>query len=220
MRKVLLANNEIYHVLNKSIAKYKVFNNESDYLRMVNMLRYYTIQKPLMRFSQFNKLSSNEQKIFIIKNYTSNTQYLIDILSYNIMPTHIHLALKQLSDNGISNYVKNILISYSRYFNTKYKRKGPLWEGRFKNVHVNDEYQLLHLTRYIHLNAVSAGLVEKPEDWLASSYNEYISKVPKQDMICKFGGLINIKPEIYRKFVENRIAYQRQLSRIKKLILE
>ena len=70
--------------------------------------------------------------------------------------------------------MRRLLNSYTRYFNEKIKRKGPLWEGRFKKVLVNSDEQLLHLTRYVHLNPVSAGIVEKPEDWPCSSYREYI----------------------------------------------
>jgi putative transposase len=79
------------------------------------------------------------------------------------MPTHIHLVLRQLKDGGISKFMSNILNSYSRYFNIKHNRKGPLWEGRFRKVLVGSDEQLLHLTRYVHLNPVTACLVDKPK---------------------------------------------------------
>ena len=78
----------------------------------------------------------------------------------------------------------DILNSYSRYFNTKQKRKGPLWEGRFENVLIKTDEQLLHLTRYIHLNPVTAYLVDQAKDWQASSYNEYLENSDFNECIC------------------------------------
>ncbi|HCW93159.1 MAG TPA: hypothetical protein DHM44_05715, partial [Flexistipes sinusarabici] len=51
-------------------------------------------------------------------------------------PTHIHFLIVQKKDKGISAYMKNILDSYTRYFNNKHSRKGPLWQGGFKNGYV------------------------------------------------------------------------------------
>ena len=134
------------------------------------------------------------------------------------MPTHFHLILNQKKENGIPRFMSNVLNSYTRYFNTKYKRKGPLWEGRFKGVRVQENEYLLHLTRYIHLNPVSASLVNKPEAWSASSYNEYIGT--SGDRVTDFQELIDMNPSDYRGFVEERIDQQRELEKIKHLILE
>ena len=57
------------------------------------------------------------------------------------MPNHFHLLLKQISDNGIPKYLSLFTNSYTRYFNTKHNRKGPLWQGPFKNVLVKDDSQ-------------------------------------------------------------------------------
>ncbi|MCM8795996.1 MAG: transposase [Candidatus Omnitrophica bacterium] len=144
----------------------------------------------------------------------------VEIIAYCIMPTHLHLILKQLKNNGISVFMGNILNSYSRYFNLKHKRKGPLWEGRFKNILVKNDEQLLHLTRYIHLNPVTASLVSNPEDWNASSYREYLQQVQAVEKICKYDDILEIDPVSYKKFVEDRISYQRDLAKIKNLIFE
>ncbi len=134
------------------------------------------------------------------------------------MPTHLHLILKQLKENGISIFMGNLLNSYSRYFNIRYKRKGPLWEGRFKSILIENGEYLLHLTRYIHLNPTTANLVRKPEDWELSSYKEYI--LNKKDALCDYSDLLDISKKSYREFVEDRISYQKELHKIKRLILE
>ncbi len=121
------------------------------------------------------------------------------------MPTHLHLILAQLKDEGISLFMQNLLNSYTRYFNVKNERVGPLWQGRFKSILIQSDEQLLHLTRYIHLNPTSQNLVEKPEDWKYSSSNEYLWR--EDDVLCNFKENIKIDPNPYRKFVEERQDY-------------
>jgi putative transposase len=218
MRKYPLVNNHVYHVVTRSIAKYKVFNNPQDFVRMTDMLRLYRYQNFTIKYSIYSRQSADQQKA-ICKNLLDSPKS-VEIIAYCIMPTHLHLVIKQLADKGISKYIAKALNSYTRYFNCVHKRKGPLWEGKFRNILVDDNDQLLHLTRYIHLNPSSAGLVDAPEEWDYSSYRAYISRKKDEDTIASYSDLIDIFPSDYRKFVRSRITYQRQLSRIKSILLE
>jgi len=214
IRKVSLVNGEIYHIFNKSIAKYKIFNIEKEFLRMVRLFSYYQ-QERGMKFSQWIKKKKQSSKAKSLKG-----DKLIDIIAYCVMPTHIHLVLKQLKDKGISVFMSQISNSYARYFNIKHKRKGPLWEKEFQNVLVSTDEQLLHLSRYIHLNPVTVSLVDKPEDWLFSSYKEFLGEVGEGDKFCSFEDILDITPKQYKTFVDDRISYQRELDEIKHLIME
>lgn len=140
----------------------------------------------------------------------------VDLIAYCLMPTHYHLVLSALSDNGISKYLQQLLNSYAKYFNIKYKRKGPLWESRFDSVHVTTDEQLLHLTRYIHLNPTSAGLVNTPIDWRYSSLREYLTY--NKDNICNFSQYVDLSKINYKKFVYDRIDYQKTLKIIQHLL--
>jgi len=216
-RKDLLVNDSIYHIMNKSIAGYQIFNNQNDYKRIIDVARYYQRIEPPTRYSMLIKLPIQTQGQIL--NYHYNKEKIVEIIAYCIMPTHIHFLLKQIKDNGISNFMANIENSYSRYFNTKNNRKGPLWIGRFKSVRIENDEQLYHLSRYIHLNPVSADLVNNPVLWKYSSYNEYIKEGDKQNYICKFRDILPINTYRYKNFVENNASYQRAISKIKKLIL-
>ncbi|MBU3933812.1 MAG: transposase [Candidatus Omnitrophica bacterium] len=221
-RKKTLAVGEVYHVFNKSIADYKIFNSEIEYLRMRDMIRYYQIENMPLRFSWFSEQVKVKEDGFN-KHFTSVSQgkeKLVQIIAYCLMPTHLHLILKQLQEKGVSIFMGNTLNSYSRYFNTKHKRRGPLWEGRFKNVLIKTDEQLLHLTRYIHLNPVTAYLVDNPQEWVMSSYKEYLLNTNGHNKICKYNDILEIEPTSYRGFVEDRISYQRELAKIKELLLE
>lgn len=216
MRKEPLVTGCLYHICTKSIAGYNIFRSGKDYLRMVAMMRYYSYEKPPMKFSAYQKLGNNKRSEIV--EGLRNENRIVEILAYCIMPTHLHLILSQLKGDGISLYMKNLLNSYTRYFNTQSNRKGPLWQGRFKSVLIETDEQLFHLTRYIHLNPTSENLVDKPEDWPYSSYNEYLGNC--DEGLCIFSTYLNIKPETYREFVETRKDYQRELSEIKYLLLE
>ena len=213
IRKDPLVSGQYYHIINRSIAGYKIYNNARDNQRFINALKYYRSPIPMLKISRFLELSDAHQKQII----DSQTDLVIEITAYCIMPTHFHLLIKQNIDNGITKYINNIEISYTRYFNLKYKRKGPLWESKFKNIRVETDEQLLHLTRYIHLNPTSARLVDNPEDWKWSSYHEYIKG---EENICLYKDIINITPMAYKEFVNNRKDYQRELSKIKAKLLD
>ena len=212
-RKRFFAVRSFYHVFTKSIAGYQIFRFDNDYERMIEIMQYYVYENIPIRFSFYKRLKEDKR----LKNASDldKLDKLVDIIAYCIMPTHIHFLLTPLKENGISIYMKNLLNSYTRYFNTKNKRKGPLWQGRFKDVLIENSEQLLHLTRYIHLNPTSSGLVKNPEDWKYSSYNEYIGRSDKQ--VCNFKEYIDLTPKSYKEFVESRKDDQQELSTIKHL---
>ena len=219
IREGKLANGEVYHVFTRSIAKFVVFNDHVEFGRILELIDLYRYQNFNYKFSQFLDLSAPSQTV-IIEHIRSENDLLVDVIAFCIMPTHIHFAVRQVTEGGISKYLSRVLNGYSRYFNTKHKRVGPLWSGRFKNVFVNNDDQLLHLTRYIHLNPTSASLVSQPQLWKYSSYNEYVDQNIDEYPICTFKDLITMAPEQYKKFVNDRKDYQQQLSNIKSLTID
>ena len=221
MRKDALVEGQVYHIFNKSIANYEIFNNADEFLRMKQLLKYYQVENDL-RFSGFMDLTSVEKWGFdsFFRTASKDKNNIVQTIAYCLMPTHFHLIVKQLDKNGISIFISKVLNSYTRYFNTIHKRKGPLWESEFQSVLVISDEQLLHLTRYIHLNPVTAHLINKPEKWLWSSHNEYLSKNSKIENLCQLDDILEIHPAEYRKFVNDRISYQRELVKIKALIID
>jgi len=207
---------ELYHVYNHSIEEMKIFTNDNEYKRFINAIRFYQIKDPQIKFSDFIDTSSNS----FVNAKTDWGRFdkkdkIVKVIAYCVMPTHFHLLLSQLTDKGIPSFVNNLLNGYARYFNIKYERKGPLWQGPTKKIVINSDLYLLHLTRYIHLNPVTAYLVNKPEDWLASSYNEYLRKTSVTKSICDCYRFFDMEPEQYKKFVDGGIGYQRERAKAK-----
>ncbi len=219
-RKYPLAVGGYYHVMAKSIAGYQIFNHQADYARFTKMLDFFCYADTRIKFSEFIKritrfsLSFEKELPKAIENQTKR----IRLIAFCIMPTHIHFLAEEVLQDGIRKFMADLQNSYAKYFNLKHKRQGPLWSGTFKNIPVETDSQLLHLTRYIHLNPVTARLVENPADWDMSSYTEYVAQ--SHAARCDFKNQILLSPDSYSKFVLDRIGYQRELAKIKALLLE
>ena len=86
-----------------------------------------------------------------------------------LMSNHYHL-LVETPEVGLSRGVKKLNETYAKWFNTRHRRVGHLFQGRFKNILVERESHLLELTRYIVLNPVRCGAVKYAGDWKWSNY--------------------------------------------------
>lgn len=221
LRKVILANKEIYHIFNRGVAKIPIFESSWDYQRFTELLDYYRFQNPPLRFSYFHRLP-NSQRDTTWKNILKSSLPMVEIITYCLMPNHLHLLIKQITNNGISKFMANLLNSYARFFNTKYKRIGPLFQSNFKAVRIETNEQLLHVHRYIHLNPLTSLIVKKQEfeQYRWSSYRHYLGLTQSHFVDAKL--ILNqFKTlESYKKFLLDQADYQRKLHIIKHLALE
>jgi putative transposase len=216
IRQDALVTGEVYHIYSRSIAGFEIFRSQDTYDRFVAGLTFYN-QEPLsLKFSSYLELSPKARGQADLRIGGSP---IVQIIAFCVMPTHIHLVIKQIEAGGISQFMGNVLNSFTRFFNLSHNRRGPLWESRFKNVLVEDDQQLLHLSRYVHLNPVSAGLVKEPDDWPYSSYAQYAGLQP-DIAVCNWQDVIDFQPKEYQQFVRSRISYQRSLTKIKHLLID
>ncbi len=93
------------------------------------------------------------------------------IYAYCLMDNHVHLLVKEGEDFGIS--IKRIGSSYVMWYNHKYARSGPLFNGRYKSIPVETERYFITVLRYIHQNPLKAGLVARLQDYPWSSFVKY-----------------------------------------------
>ena len=179
MRKLVFANGEIYHVFNQGVERRPTFIDKREYDRALLTLNYYRNAEITAGLAQILRLDQ-EKRDFLFSRLTDDKK-LIEVLCYCFMPNHFHFLLKQLIDGGIQTFVSNFSNSYTRYFNTKRKRIGPLFQGAFKAVRIEDDEQLIHVSRYIHLNPVVSFLIKESdlENYPYCSFQEYISSQGK-----------------------------------------
>mgnify|MGYP001149813190 CR=1 FL=1 len=182
-RDVKLAPGESYHVYNRGNNRGRIFFEPENYRFFLRRAREYLL--PIM-----------------------------DVVAYCFMPTHYHfLTQVKMGREGtmVSNAMMRLSVSYTKAMNTRYDRVGSLFQGRFQSKRVTSNDYLLHLSRYIHLNPVLAGLVERAQQWEFSSYLDYIGErrgtLPKPQIVLSQLG----SPKAYRAFVEGYVPEKREV---------
>ncbi len=221
-RLVPLVKGEMYHVFNRGINKQIIFTSQRDYRRVLEVLEFYSYKKPRLSYSKYLLLHPESQQLFF-EELRESGEKIVEIISYCFMPNHFHLQLRQLDENGISIFLGNLQNSYTRYFNTKYHKIGPLLQGRFKAILIENMFQLLHVSRYIHLNPYSSGICQTAEDLLKypwSSLGEYIADSNTTSLCTKRDVLSEFNASSYKDFVLDQADYQRELDQIKHVLLE
>ncbi|MEK7517025.1 MAG: transposase [Patescibacteria group bacterium] len=207
----IFANNEFYHVYNRGVEKRITFTNKRDYNRFIETIDYYRMKDPPVRFSFKNR------PILVPKTPTSSP--LAEIICFCLMPNHFHILLKQIDDNGISIFMSKLSNSYTKYFNTKYKRVGPLFQGSFRAVRIEDDEQLLHVSRYIHLNPLIDYLTRDLRTYAYSSYPEFLGLregfCRKEVILDNFNSFSD-----YEQFVLDQEDYGRTIKNMERALLE
>lgn len=133
--------NVIYHVINRSNGRFKIFRKDEDYAAFERVLE------------------------------ESHKKHPIRILAYCLMPNHWHLLLKPYKDGDLSLFMRSLTLTHTQRWHAHYHRVGygHLYQGRFKSFPVEEDEYFLQLIRYIESNPLRAKLVKKAQDWQWSS---------------------------------------------------
>jgi len=202
--------NSYYHLYNRGVNKGIIFVDEEDYKTFLFYLKIYL--SPINLQGESLKVAPSHT----LKNYSER----VKLHAYCLMPNHFHLLLKQLNDGGVQEFIRKVSNSYSKYFNTKNKRVGPLFQGEFKAVTIESDEQLLHVSRYIHLNPYVSGLVKDLKDFRYSSYLDFIGL--RNDTLCNKKVILSFfkSSKEYKDFVSDQKSYGIELERIKHLLID
>lgn len=210
--------NGYYHLYNRGVEKRLVFLDNQDYSVFLSYLKDYLLPKNIKELSDklTNPNTSYKEKDKIIKLLRMNNfSAEITLLAYCLMPNHFHFLIKQKNTQSIDKFMNSFGTRYTMYFNRKYKRVGSLWQAVYKAVLVKTDEQLLHLTRYIHKQALDKlGKETQP-----SSYLDYLKKrktewVHPEEILSYFTSL---EPKLsYESFV----AQSEELKIIESLTVE
>lgn len=131
----------VYHVVNRGVEKRQIFLDAEDYAVFLNLLKRY-----LSIDTTYDKSG---------RPYT-NYYNRLELLAFCLMPNHFHLLLWQNESRDFSKFIQAVCTAYAGYFNTKYSRVGTLFQGVFKAKRLNNDGYYQHISRYIHLNPLSA----------------------------------------------------------------
>ncbi len=162
-----------YHIFNHAVGKEILFRNDENYN-------------------------------FFLKKYNFYISSVADTYAYCLLPNHYHFLIKfksykeiiriseedesTLSDSSklsenleeqsklLSNAFKSFFSSYSESYNKVYKRKGSLFEPRFRRKIINNKEYFLNVMNYIHMNPVYHEFVNEPDDWRYNSYTSFFNE--------------------------------------------
>jgi len=220
IRLVKFRNEYIYHIYNRGVERRPIFLSTLDRERFTMLLEYYRFQHVPKSFSQYLDLPISERMTYF--ESLQSLPHAIDILAYCLMPNHFHLLIRQKKDQGIVDALSIISNSYAKYFNVKDKRVGPLFQGPFKAVRIESDEQLMHVSRYIHINPVTNGVIDESAlfsfPW--SSLPVYVGQQSSRWIEHRtITDLFRSRNE-YRKFVIDQIDYGKKLEMIKHVVLE
>lgn len=132
------------------------------------------------------------------------------VFGFALMDSHYHIIIQTLNKK-LQEVMHQINNKYSKYFNSKYKRVGHVFQGRYKAILVQDERYLLGLLRYIHQNPVQANICTKVEDYKWSSdifYRKSIKGFVNIDTVLKM--LDKDEKEAVNKYEELMLEKEEQ----------
>lgn len=133
-----------FHVLNRGNQKQTLFYKRDNYLFFLRKLKKYA------------------------------GLHQIDVIAYCLMPNHFHLILGAFEIAARSHCMHALQTSYAKAINKQQHRTGHLFQDSYQKIPVTTSEQMNHLSRYIHLNPLKAGLVTRIGTWPYSSCQEYI----------------------------------------------
>lgn len=181
-----------YHIYNRGVNKRTIFIDGMDYSVFLSYLKTYLLPKDKEKLFSIiaNPNSTSKEKehasqLLLLNNFHKR----IKLIAYCLMPNHFHLLIKQAEKNDLEYFMRSLMTRYTKYFNHKHGRIGPLFQGDYKAVMVTTDPQLLHLTRYIHLNPLKLSKSQNISESLLlqpSSYLVYLGKVKQEWIKPKF----------------------------------
>lgn len=215
--------NGYYHIYNRGVEKRIIFQDQQDYSVFLSYLKEYLLpknEKALNERLSDPQISPKEKDKVLKSLRINNFAKEITLLAYCLMPNHFHFFIKQKGVGSIDSFMNSLATRYTMYFNRKYKRVGHLYQGVYKAVLVASEPQFLHLSRYIHKQALRLqGLALREKQ--PCSYPEYLGQrktewVHPEEILSYFD---KENPKLsYENFVKQRDEGDGQV--LQKLVLE
>lgn len=156
-RTKVYSENSYYHLYNRGVEKRHIFLDQQDYGVFLSYLKDYLMPKDeaALLESITNPNSTMQEKEATIRLLRlNNFSGEISLVAYCLMPNHFHLLIKQRGRTSIDKFMNSLCTRYTMYFNKRYARVGFLYQGVYKAVLISTDEQLLHLTRYIHQQAL------------------------------------------------------------------
>ena len=136
-RKRVATGGLLFHVLNRAVAREKIFWKPEDYQAFETVLQEAGERVPMR------------------------------LLCYCVMPNHWHLVLWPRGDDDLSEYMRWLTVTHAKRWHAHYHSSGSgaLYQGRFKSFPIEQDEHFLTVCRYVERNPLRAKLVDRAEEW-------------------------------------------------------
>ena len=141
-----LADNIVYHVINRGNGRQEVFHKDEDYEAFIKLIK------------------------------AAKDRYPVKLFGHCLMPNHFHMVVKPERGEELSRWMQWLMTSHVRRYHRHYGSSGHVWQGRYKSFMIQEDSHLQMVMRYIEGNPVRAGLVPSAQGWKWSSHEETLGK--------------------------------------------
>lgn len=238
-RKEEFANEEIYHLVIRSIDDNLLFRDVNDYYRGIFSIYEFDTTKPVVIRERRRARLQIKKMLKEIANSAAppndTRDKLVEVLAFCLMPNHIHLLVRQLKNDGVIKFMSKIGTGYGGYFNRKYTRKGYVFQDRFNAIHIKTDNQLKVVLIYIHTNPISLiepgwkmgrtknlkNTIEFLNNYKWSSHRDYLGvnnfpSVTEREFLLEIMGGVGG----YRNAIADWIKHKREIKGFDNLAIE
>ena len=191
----VFVSDHFYHLYNRGWNRSEIFLDEADYSYFERLLERHVSIAPV---------ADDRGRLY------AHLRPELDLNAYCLMPNHFHMLVYIRSETAATRLMSSVMTAYTMYFNRKYKRRGTLCENRFKAVPIITDSQLMHITRYIHLNKADY------KTWQRGSYHDYLSEHPRNWIEPRSILELFSSKEQYEEFVDDYAELQRERDSMKR----
>jgi len=202
----------VYHIYNRGLDGKQIFVDQSDYDHFLGLLERYLGENTDPKAGKFVKI-----RPCIARHMEDmSLRGKVKLMAFCLMPDHFHLLINQEGGSDMTNLLRRLMTSYVMEYNKRHNRRGPLFEGVYKGVLINEREKIVWLSRMIHLNPLTTtvrrfGPVETvtgplPEEYMYSSFREYFGYgerdwVTPDEVLIEFEKMNKGKWKEYKGFV-------------------
>lgn len=166
---------EVFHVLNRSVARMTLFEKPDDYAAFMQVVE-----------ETYQKIS-------------------LPIFAMSVMPNHWHFVVRPKTDTQLTEFFQRLTVTHTMRWHAHYSTggSGHLYQGRFKSFPIQSDAHLLTVMRYVERNPLRANLVKRAEEWeygsawarqQKRSTPEWLAKPKKPSLPHQWRSLVN-KPQ-------------------------
>lgn len=229
-RKIKFAPGRIYHIFNRGVEKRDIFLSDGDRWRFLQGMYLFNDEATSTNLLYRLEQEKGKMHFGILREYMKTAgvvrKPLVRIMADCLKPNHFHILVEEIQKDGISRFMQKLGTGYVKYFNRKYERVGPLFQGVYKAVEITRDEQLHYIVAYI--NVINPGqelepelkaVAQDPEEILRfveqypwSTHLEYLGKRDSIILDKGIAGELFPSQTNYRKFVSDIIRGKQRLG--------